>query len=76
MVEAASFFMDCLAVARQSVCTESQCPSFYRPRPWTGRIGAMSKNQRQTPRKPATKFAHLRTKMQQAKTPVKLPRKK
>jgi hypothetical protein len=27
----------------------------------------MSKNQRQTPRKPATKFAHLRKKMQQAK---------
>ena len=27
----------------------------------------MSKNQRQAPRKPATKFAHLRKKMQQAK---------
>jgi len=27
----------------------------------------MSKNQRHTPRKPATKFAHLRKKMQQQK---------
>jgi hypothetical protein len=36
----------------------------------------MSKSQRQAPRKPATKFAHLRKKMQQAKVPVKLPRKK
>jgi len=34
----------------------------------------MSKNQRQTPRKPATKFAHLRKKMQQAK--AQKPRKK
>ena len=41
----------------------------------------MSKPQRQTPRKPATKFAHLRKKMQQAKIQqakihVKQPRKK
>lgn len=36
----------------------------------------MSKNQRQSPRKPATKFAHLRKKMQQAKIQTKLPRKK
>jgi len=34
----------------------------------------MSKNQRQPPRKPATKFAHLRKKMQQAK--AQKPRKK
>ncbi len=34
----------------------------------------MSKNQRQAPRKPATKFAHLRKKMQQAK--IQKPRKK
>jgi hypothetical protein len=34
----------------------------------------MSKNQRQAPRKPATKFAHLRKKMQQAK--AQKPRKK
>jgi hypothetical protein len=40
------------------------------------RITTMSKNQRQTSRKPATKFAHLRKKMQQAKTQVKQPRKK
>jgi hypothetical protein len=36
----------------------------------------MSKNQRQTARKPATKFAHLRKKMQQAKAPAKKPKKK
>ncbi len=36
----------------------------------------MSKNQRQAPRKPATKFAHLRKKIQQAKIQVKQPRKK
>jgi hypothetical protein len=40
------------------------------------RITAMSKNQRNTSRKPATKFAHLRKKMQQAKAPAKQPRKK
>jgi hypothetical protein len=40
------------------------------------RTSAMSKGQRQTPRKPATKFAHLRKKMQQAKAQVKMPRKK
>ena len=34
----------------------------------------MSKNQRQAPRKPATKFAHLRKKLQQAK--AQKPRKK
>ena len=34
----------------------------------------MSKNQRQAPRRPATKFAHLRKKMQQAK--AQKPRKK
>ena len=33
----------------------------------------MPKNQRQTPRKPATKFAHLRKKMQKQKVPVKKP---
>jgi hypothetical protein len=33
----------------------------------------MSKSQRQVPRKPATKFAHLRKKMQQAKIQVKKP---
>lgn len=31
----------------------------------------MSKNQRQTPRKPATKFPNLRKKMQQQKVQVK-----
>jgi hypothetical protein len=36
----------------------------------------MSKNQRQTSRKPATKFAHLRKKMQKQKVQVKQPRKK
>jgi hypothetical protein len=36
----------------------------------------MSKNQRQTPRKPATKFAHLRKKMQKQKVQIKQPRKK
>ena len=34
---------------------------------------AMSKNQRQTPRKPATKFAHLQKKMQKQKVQVKKP---
>ena len=33
----------------------------------------MSKNQRQTARKPATKFAHLQKKMQQQKVQVKKP---
>lgn len=36
----------------------------------------MSKGQRQTARKPATKFAHLRKKMQQQKVQVKRPRTK
>jgi len=36
----------------------------------------MSRKQRQTPRKPATKFAHLQKKMQKQKTPAKKPRKK
>lgn len=31
----------------------------------------MGKNRQQTARKPATKFAHLRKKMQKQKTPVK-----
>jgi hypothetical protein len=36
----------------------------------------MSKNQRQPPRKPATKFAHMRKKMQKQKVQAKKPRKK
>jgi hypothetical protein len=36
----------------------------------------MSNDQRQTSRKPATKFAHLRKKMQKQKVQVKQPRKK
>lgn len=36
----------------------------------------MSKNQRNAPRKPATKFANLRKKMQKQKVQVKPPRKK
>ena len=37
----------------------------------------MSKNERQGPRKPATKFAHLRKKMEKQKAQqVKKPRKK
>ncbi len=36
----------------------------------------MPKNQRPTPRKPATKFAHLQKKMQKQKVQVKKPRKK
>jgi len=36
----------------------------------------MSKNQRNTPRKPATKFANLRKKMQKQKVQVKKPIKK
>ena len=51
-----------------------------RPRPLSveldGRNAAMSKNQRKTPRKPATKFAHIQKKMQKQKTQVKKPRKK
>lgn len=35
----------------------------------------MSKNQRQTPRTPATKFANLQKKMQQAKTTAKAVKK-
>ena len=35
----------------------------------------MSNNQRQTPRKPATKFPNLRKKMQQAKTKTKAVQK-
>ena len=34
-------------------------------------IKSVSKNHRQTPRKPATKFANLRKKMQKQKTQVK-----
>jgi hypothetical protein len=36
----------------------------------------MSKNQRQTPRKPASKFAHLQKKMQKQKAQANKPRKK
>lgn len=38
----------------------------------------MSKNQRQTPRKPATKFAHLRKKMEKQKVRItaKKPKQK
>ena len=36
----------------------------------------MTKNQRQTPRKPATKFSHLRKKMEKQKVQVKQPKKK
>lgn len=36
----------------------------------------MTKGQKQSVRKPATKFAHLRKKMQQQKTQVKRPRVK
>jgi hypothetical protein len=36
----------------------------------------MSKNQRNTPRMPATKFANLRKKMQKQQVPAKLPKKK
>jgi hypothetical protein len=39
-----------------------------------GRNADMSKNQRKTPRNPATKFAHLQKKMQKAQ--VKKPRRK
>jgi hypothetical protein len=40
-------------------------------------IAVMSKNQRQTPRKPATKFAHLQKKMQKhAAQKANLPGKK
>jgi len=35
----------------------------------------MSKNQRNTPRKPATKFAHLRKKMQQQRPKAKTIKK-
>lgn len=36
----------------------------------------MSNNQRPTGRKPATKFAQLRKKMQKQKLPAKIPKKK
>lgn len=36
----------------------------------------MSKNQRNMPRMPATKFANLRKKMQKQKVQVKQPKKK
>ena len=42
----------------------------------TWRANTVSKNQRQTPRKPATKFAHLQKKMQKQKLQVKQPKKK
>jgi hypothetical protein len=41
-----------------------------------GRTTVMANNRRQTPRKPATKFAHLQKKMQKQKTQVKRPRSK
>jgi hypothetical protein len=40
------------------------------------RTTAMANNRRQTPRKPATKFAHLQKRMQKQKTQVRRPRKK
>jgi len=46
----------------------SQCPVELERR-----TAAMSKNQRQAPRKPATKFAHLQKKMQKQKVQVKKP---
>jgi len=36
----------------------------------------MSKNQRQAPRKPATKFAHLRKKMDKTRIVTKIGKKK
>lgn len=36
----------------------------------------MSKNRRQPPRKPATKFAHLRKKLQKQKVQVKKPKQR
>ena len=54
--------------------------AFYRPGNQAGRIEsrrttAMSNKQRQTPRKPATKFMQLRKKMQKAKTQAKAVKK-
>jgi hypothetical protein len=48
----------------------------HRPVELERRIATMSKSQRQPPRKPATKFAHLRKKMQNQKKQAKKPRKK
>jgi hypothetical protein len=42
----------------------------------TGEDRHVSKNQRQPPRKPATKFAHLRKKMQKQKVQAKKSRKR
>ena len=57
-----------------------QVPQVYRVRHRAGRINkeasAMSKIQHSTPRMPATKFAHLRKKMQQQKSQAKQPKKK
>lgn len=56
-----------------------QMPSFYLDQHSAGRIDeggqSMSKNQRNTPRMPATKFANLRKKIQQQKVPVKSVKK-
>ena len=54
--------------------------SFYRDYSEIGRIEKarikpMSKNQRQTPRKPATKFPNLQKKMEKQKLQVKKSRK-
>jgi hypothetical protein len=40
------------------------------------RTSTMSKNERQGPRKPATKFPNLRKKMQKQKVQVKQPKQK
>lgn len=64
----------CDAVAKTIfvLANHSTDPSQY-PVEWQMRTTAMSKNQRQTPRKPATKFAHLQKKMQMQKVQVKKP---
>jgi hypothetical protein len=48
----------------------------HRPVELERRAIAMSKNQRQTPRKPAIKFAHLQKKMQKQKVQAKKSKKK
>ncbi|MGH7138090.1 MAG: hypothetical protein ACREHD_20250, partial [Pirellulales bacterium] len=57
---------------------ELRCPSLIARTRWqpTRNQTIMSKNQRNTPRMPATKFANLRKKMQKQKVQAMPPKKK
>jgi hypothetical protein len=72
-----------MALIRETGVRTPNGQPFYHPAIPHGRIQfafgilhRMSKNQRKTPRKPATKFAHLQKKMRRQKVQARKPGKK